>query len=110
MLSTLCHCYEARTFAIDVTEFIRSTSGMLGCDWRGAGDYVDTNLKFNTMVFRRFFKSRFLHVFKSPELRIIEIQDGDAMSGNIDVPDHVKVFLSTELCKKVRHFFARKLT
>uniref|UniRef100_A0A8W8NZ28 Uncharacterized protein n=1 Tax=Magallana gigas TaxID=29159 RepID=A0A8W8NZ28_MAGGI len=73
---------------------------MLGCDWRGAGDYVGTNLKFNTLVFRCFFKSGFLHVFKSPELRIIEIQDGDATCGNIDAPDHVKVFLSTELCKK----------
>lgn len=57
MLSTLCHCYQARTFAIDAIECIQSTSGMLGCDWRGAGDYVGTPLKFNTLVFRRFFKS-----------------------------------------------------
>lgn len=105
MLLTLCHCYDARTFAVDATQCIQSTSGMLGCDWRGAGDYVGTNLKFNTLVFRRFFKSGFLHVFKSPALRIIEIQDGDATCGNIDAPDHVKVFLSTELCKKVRNFF-----
>lgn len=110
MLLTLCHCYDARTFAVDATQCIQSTSGVLGCDWRGAGDYVSTNLKFNTLVFRRFFKSGFLHVFKSPELRIIEIQDGDATCGNIDAPDHVKVFLSTELCKKVRNFFARKMT
>lgn len=40
-------------------------------------------------------------MFKSPEFRIIEIQDGDATCGNIDAPDHLQVFLSTELCKKV---------
>lgn len=97
MLSTLCHCYQARTFAIDAIECIQSTSGMLGCDCCGAGDYVGTPLKFNTLVFRRFFKSGFLHVLKSQELRFIEIQDGDATCGNIDAPDHLQVFLSTEL-------------
>ncbi|XP_061170782.1 uncharacterized protein LOC133180255 [Saccostrea echinata] len=100
MLLTLTEHGESKMFIIDSVQCTPSSGGLLGCDWKGPGDYVGSSVDFDTLIFRRLFSSGFVNIFNSPGLRIVEIQSGDASCGNINVPEHVKVFIKAKLCNE----------